>query len=118
MDSSRTIPQNRKWKAGTIPVPIIEKGDTKRNRIIGSVPLIKTQMLDSESESESLPVNSKYMDDVLKRKGSHDSTFGVYQDDKDSSFKIWRSSFKYNNKHVFVDGKKYKSVAITGKVKT
>ena len=45
------------------------------------------------------------MDNVLKRKGSHDPTLGVYQDDKDSSFKIGRSSFKYNNKHVFVDGK-------------
>jgi len=76
---------------------------------MGSVPLFKTEMLDSESESESLPVHSNYMDNVLKRKGKHDPTFGVYQDDKDSSFKIGRSSFKYNNKHVFVDGKKYKS---------
>ena len=33
----------------------------------------------------------------------------MYQDDKDSSFKIGRSSFEYNNKHVFVDGKKYRS---------
>ena len=33
----------------------------------------------------------------------------MYQNDKDSSFKIGRSSFKYNNKHLFVDGKKYKS---------
>jgi hypothetical protein len=55
------------------------------------------------------------MDNVLKRKGSHDQTFGVYQDDKYGSFKIGRSSFKYNNKHVFVDGKKYKSI---GQVKT
>ena len=79
-------------------------------------------MLDSESESESLPVNSKYMDNVLKRKGSHDPTFGVYQNDKDISFKIGRSSFKYNNKHVFLDGKKVQvntgSVGITGQVET
>ena len=33
----------------------------------------------------------------------------MYQDDKGSYFKIGRSGFKYNNKHVFVDGKKYKS---------
>jgi len=32
----------------------------------------------------------------------------VYQDDADGSFKIGRSSFKYNDKHVFVDGRKYK----------
>jgi len=101
--------KTEKRKREPIPIPIIEKGDTKRKRIIGSVPLFKTEMLDSESESEPLPVNSKYMDNVLKRKGSHDPTFGVYQDDKDSSFKIGRSTFKYNNKHVFVDGKKYKS---------
>ena len=49
------------------------------------------------------------MDNALKRKGSHDPTFGVYQDDKDRAFKIWRSSFKYNDKHVFADGKMYKS---------
>ena len=66
-------------------------------------------MLHSESESESLPVHSKYMGNVLKRKGSHDPTFGVYQVDKDISFKIGRSSFKYNNTNVFVDGKNYKS---------
>ena len=34
--------------------------------------------------------------------------FGVYQDDTDGSFKIGRISFKYNDKHVFVDAKKYK----------
>ena len=31
------------------------------------------------------------------------------QDDTDGSFKIGRSSFKYNNKNVFVDGRKYKA---------
>jgi len=40
---------------------------------------------------------------------SHDPTFGVYQDETDGSFKIGRSSFKYKDKHVFVDGKKYKA---------
>jgi len=33
----------------------------------------------------------------------------VYQDKTDVSFKIGRSSFKYNDKHVFMDGKKYKA---------
>jgi len=73
------------------------------------VSLFKTEILDSELESESLPVHSKYMDNLLKRKGSHDPTIGVYQDDKASSFKIGRLTFKYSNKHVFVDGKNYKS---------
>ena len=35
--------------------------------------------------------------------------FGVNRDDTDGSFKIGRSSFKYNNKHVFLDGKRYKA---------
>ena len=46
---------------------------------------------------------------MLKRKTSHDPTFGVYQDEFVGPFKIGRSSFKYNDKHVFVDGKKYKA---------
>ena len=33
----------------------------------------------------------------------------MYQDDTNGSFKIGRSSFKYNDKHVYVDGKKYKT---------
>ena len=40
---------------------------------------------------------------------SCDPTYGVYQDDTDGSFKRGRSSFKYNDKHVFVDGRKYKA---------
>jgi hypothetical protein len=31
----------------------------------------------------------------------------VYKDETYGSFKIGRSSFKYNDKHVFVDGRKY-----------
>jgi len=34
----------------------------------------------------------------------------VYQDYVDGSFKIGRSSFKYNDKHVFVDGRTYKAI--------
>ena len=46
---------------------------------------------------------------MLRRKVSHDPTFGVYQDDTYGSFKIGRSKFKYNDKHVFVGGRKYKA---------
>jgi hypothetical protein len=66
------------------------------------VPLFKTE---SESETDTLPPHSKYIEDALTRKVTHDPTFGIYQDDTDGSFKIGRSSFKYNNKHVFVDAK-------------
>jgi hypothetical protein len=47
---------------------------------------------------------------VLRRKLSRDPTFGVYQNDTDGSFKIGRSNFKYNYKHVFVYGRKYKAI--------
>jgi hypothetical protein len=50
-----------------------------------------------------------YIHIVLTRKVSHDPTFRVYENDTDGSFKIWRSSFKYNDKHVFVGGKSYKA---------
>ena len=73
-----------------------------RKRIFGSVPLFKTE---SESQTDTLPAHSKYINYVLTRKVSHEPTFGVYQDDTDGSFKIGRSSFKYYNKHMFVDGK-------------
>jgi len=46
-----------------------------------------------------------YINDILRRKVSHDPTFAGYQDDTDASFKIVRSNFKYNDKHMFVDGK-------------
>jgi hypothetical protein len=110
--------KNEKRKREPIPIPIIDTGrpnpgfttKTKRKRIIGSVPLFKEESLaESESETDSVSMHSKYIDNVLKRKGSHDSTFGVYQNDADGSFKIGRSSFKYNDKNVFVDGKKYKA---------
>ena len=81
----------------------MKSGNTQRKRIIGSVTLFKTE---SESETDTLPPHSKYIQDVLTRKVTHDPTFGVYQDDTDGSFKIGRASFKYNNKHVFVYGKK------------
>jgi len=59
------------------------------------VSLFKTETLQSEPETDSFPVHLKYIDNVLTRKVSHDSTFGVYEDDKDGSFKIGHSSFKY-----------------------
>ena len=54
-------------------------------------------------------MHSKYIHNGLRRKLSHDPTFGVYQFDTDVSFKIGRSSFKNNDRHVFVDGKRYKA---------
>ena len=60
----------------------------KRKRIIGSVPLFKTE---SESETDDSPTHSKYIH-VLTRKVSHYPNFGVYQDDTTGSFKIVRSS--------------------------
>jgi len=98
--------KTEKRKREPIPIPIIETGDAKRKRIIGSVPLFKTE---SESETDTLPPHSKYIKDVLTRNVSRDPTFSVYQDDTDGSFKIGRSSFKYNNKDVSVDGKRYKA---------
>ena len=68
------------------------------------MPLFKWEI---ESETDSSP-HSKYIHNVLNRKESHDLTFGVYQDDTNGSFKIGTSSFKYNNQHVFVHGKRYK----------
>ena len=60
------------------------------------------------SETDPLPTHSKYIQNVLARKAFHDPSFRVYQD-TDDSFKIGRSGFKYNDKHTFVDGKKYKA---------
>ena len=94
--------KTEKRKLEPIPIPIIETGDVKRKRVIGSLPLFQTE---SESETDTLPAHSKYIQDVLTRKVSHDPRFGVYQDDTDGSFNRGRSSFKYNNKHAFVDEK-------------
>jgi hypothetical protein len=109
--------KSEKQKREPIPIPIVEtkvthpsfKTKPKRERITGSLPRFKTEILDSESETDSLPIHSEYINNVLKRNVSHDRTFGVYQDETDGSFKIGRSGFKFNNKHVFVDGRKYKA---------
>jgi hypothetical protein len=103
----KTEKQNRE----PIPIPIIETESPKPKRklIIGSAPMFKAEELESGSESDSWSVHSKYIHNLLRRKAPHDFTFGVYQDDIDGSFKIGRSSFKYNDQHVFVDGKKYKA---------
>ena len=89
---------------------------SKREHIFGSLPLFKPESLDTESDS--LPVHSNYINVVLRRKVSHDPTFGVYQDDIDGSFKIGRSSFKYNNTHVFVDGKLITQRQVCGNYKS
>ena len=67
--------------------------------------LFKTE---TETETDDSLTHSKYIHDVLTRKVSHDCNFGVYQNDTDVSFKIFLSNFKYNNKHVFTDGKRNK----------
>jgi len=36
------------------------------------LPWFKTETLDSESETDSLPIHSEYINNVLKRKISHD----------------------------------------------
>ena len=70
------------------------------------MPLFITEI---ESETDDSPTHSKNIHNVLTRKVSLDPTFAVYQDDTNGAFKIGRSSFKYNDKHVFVDGKRYKA---------
>ena len=66
------------------------------------MPLFKT---DYESETDSSPIHSEYIQNVSRRKLSHETTFGVYQGDANGSLKIGRSSFKYNDTHVFVVGR-------------
>jgi hypothetical protein len=56
----------------------------------------------SKSEIDVSPMPSEYIRNVLRRKLSHDPTFGDYQVDRGGSFKIERSKFLYNDKHVFV----------------
>ena len=113
--------KTEKRKRDPIPIPIIETGGTpdskptfktKRKRIIGSVPVFNTETADTESETDAesiSPVHTKYIQGVLKRKVSHDPTFGVYQDNDDGSFKIGSSKFKFTNRHVFVDSKRFKA---------
>jgi len=90
--------KTEKLKRDPIPIPIIE---TTRK----SGPF----KLESELETNSQPVHSKYIHNVLRRTMSHDPTLGVYQNETDGSFKIGSSSFKCTDKHVFVDGRKYKA---------
>ena len=68
--------KTEKRKREPIPIPIIETGNVKQKRIIGSVPLFKTE---SDSDTDIMPVHSKYINDVLTRNVSHDPTFGVYK---------------------------------------
>ena len=68
--------KTEKRKQEPIPIPIIETGDVKRKRIIGAVPLFKTE---SDSETDTMHPHSKNINDVLTRNVSHDPTFGVYQ---------------------------------------
>ena len=75
----------------------------QHKRIIGSAPVFKSETAQSGSETDvsvSSSIHSEYIHSVLGRKVSHDPTFGVYQDDTDGSFKIGKSSFKYNDKYI------------------
>jgi hypothetical protein len=73
--------------------------------------VFKTESTESEMDTESSvsPGHSKYIQGVLRRKVSHDHTFGVYQEDANGSFNIRFSKFKFSNKHMFVDGRRYKA---------
>jgi len=64
---------------------------------------------ETESQNDASPMHSENIQNVLRRKVSHDPTFGVYQNEAESSFKIGRSSFKYYEKHLFVDDRKGKA---------
>jgi hypothetical protein len=120
--ASGLVLKNGETKRDPIAIPIVETGGTryskpsfktkaKRKCIKGTAPVSKTESTESETDTESSvsPVNSKYMQGVLKCKLTHDHTFGVYQDDANCSFKIRRSKFKFGNKHVFVEGRRYKA---------
>jgi len=63
--------KTEKLKREPFPIPIIE---TTRK----SGPFIKAEKLDSELETNSQPMHSKYIHNVLIRRLSHDPTFGVY----------------------------------------
>jgi hypothetical protein len=100
--------KTEKLKREPIPIPIIETGGTpqnklrfkikpKRRRAVGSTPTFHTETVDTEPETvagRASPVNSKYIQDVLKRRKSHGPAFGIYQDDTDGSFGIGSSIFK------------------------
>jgi hypothetical protein len=89
--------KTQKLKREPIPIPIIETGGTpqskpgfktkpKRKRIVGCTTMFHTETEDTESETvagRASPVNSKYIQEALKRRKSHDPTFGIYQDDTD-----------------------------------
>ena len=62
-------PLLKKRKRDPIPIPIVEtkvtlpsfKTKPMRKRITGSLPWFKTETLDSESETDSLPIHSEYI---------------------------------------------------------
>ena len=70
------------------------------------MPLFITE---SESENDISSIRLDYIKNEFRREVSNDPTFCVYQDDTDGSFRMERSKFIYNDKHVFVNGRKYKA---------
>ena len=72
--ASRSVLEDWETKTGTYPHSHNRNWRYKRNRIIGSVPLFKTE---SESETDTLPAHSKYIQDLLTHEVYHDPTFGI-----------------------------------------
>lgn len=71
--------KTKKQMRKLFPIPIIETGSSKLKCVIGSVPLFNTQ---SESETYVSSMHSQYIQNVLKRNESYETTFGVYEDEK------------------------------------
>jgi len=72
--------KTEKLKREPIPNPIIE---TTRER----EPFNKSEKLEPEFEINSQPLHSKYIHNVLKRRLSHVSSFGVFQGDTNGTLK-------------------------------
>ena len=67
--------KSEKHKREPIPIPIVEtkvthpglKTKPKRERKTSSLPWFKTEILDSESETDSLPIHSEYINPFRAR---------------------------------------------------
>jgi hypothetical protein len=95
--------KTEKRKRDSIAIPILETGRTQESSFKTNSRRKRSMPL-SESETD-------YASPVLKRKIFHDCACGVYRDDTNGSLKIGHSKFKYNDSHVFVDGKNYKATS-------
>jgi len=57
-------------------------------------------------------------ENILTLQLLHDPTFCVYQDGNRGSFKRGRSIFNYNEKHIIVDGRNYKTTQVVWELLT